>query len=402
MPNTTAPFICLGARAATNDDKIAKSIEGLLNREVVITEKLDGANICFEADGVFARSHSGPPTHASFDLLKAKHAQIKHLLAPDYQVFGEWVFAVHSLAYDKLPGYLFLFGARDLTTSSKVLGDRASSRAPTCPRPRCKPSRRRPASRSTPSPRPDRRRFPRRLRPSHRSPSRPPRTVASPMPTSSRTTARRRTTPLRRTCRGSSTSPSRSARPTPSSRPSSWPRASLSFPHLHSGGTGRRRPCGTGRRRGACGRRAAGPGRQPSQDRPRDHANEAGCGRAAARRRTGGGVPGTSQPASARAGMERARLPRRGAGRLLHRRRPVGSPGHVRRLDGARAHGARARRHHPAAAACRRGAACPTGTCSAAGGCRDGDRQRSLARGHSSPAGCGAGSAPAAASRAGR
>ena len=106
------------SEGATNDDKIAKSIEGLLNREVVITEKLDGSNICFEADGVFARSHSGPPTHASFDLLKAKHAQIKHLLAPDYQVFGEWVFAVHSLAYDKLPGYLFLFGARDLTTSS--------------------------------------------------------------------------------------------------------------------------------------------------------------------------------------------------------------------------------------------------------------------------------------------
>jgi hypothetical protein len=99
---------------ATNDDKIAKSVEGLLNREVLITEKLDGSNVSLEADGVFARSHSGPPPHASFDLLKSIHARVKWQLAPDYQVFGEWCYAHHSIAYDALPGYLLLFGARDL------------------------------------------------------------------------------------------------------------------------------------------------------------------------------------------------------------------------------------------------------------------------------------------------
>lgn len=99
---------------ATNDDKIATSIAGLIGKEIVITEKMDGSNTSLETNGCFARTHSGPPSHASFDSLKALHATIKHKIPPDYQLFGEWCYALHSIAYNELPGYFLLFNVRDL------------------------------------------------------------------------------------------------------------------------------------------------------------------------------------------------------------------------------------------------------------------------------------------------
>ncbi len=98
----------------TNDDRILPlGVTTLLNRELVATEKMDGSNVCLESDAVFARSHSGPPTHPSFDLLKAYHSGVKYLIDPDLQFFGEWCYAVHSIQYEALPAYFFLFGVRD-------------------------------------------------------------------------------------------------------------------------------------------------------------------------------------------------------------------------------------------------------------------------------------------------
>lgn len=106
------------SEGATNDDKIAKDISHLISERIIITEKIDGSNVCLEKEGCFARTHSGPPTHPSFDGFKALHAQIKHLI-PDYiQVFGEWCYALHSISYDKLPHYFLMFGAR--VTDSKA------------------------------------------------------------------------------------------------------------------------------------------------------------------------------------------------------------------------------------------------------------------------------------------
>lgn len=97
----------------TNDDRVIPDIETLLNRELVATEKLDGSNCCLEREGVYARSHSGPPAHPSFNWLKAYHAEIRNQLEPGLQFFGEYCYAVHSIQYDALPAYFFLFGIRD-------------------------------------------------------------------------------------------------------------------------------------------------------------------------------------------------------------------------------------------------------------------------------------------------
>ena len=97
----------------SNDDKRVESVELFLNRTVVITEKLDGSNVCLSRDNVFARSHSGTPTHPSFDLLKAKHAELKYAIEEGIDIYCEWCYAVHSIKYDFLPDYLFVIAIRD-------------------------------------------------------------------------------------------------------------------------------------------------------------------------------------------------------------------------------------------------------------------------------------------------
>lgn len=101
------------SKGATNDDKIAKDISGVLNVPVIITEKIDGSNSSLEYGGCFARTHSGPPTHKSFDWLKAYHSSIKYLIPNHIQIFGENVFALHSIYYDRLPSYFLAFNVRD-------------------------------------------------------------------------------------------------------------------------------------------------------------------------------------------------------------------------------------------------------------------------------------------------
>lgn len=98
----------------TSDDKIATDLNILLSNDIVITEKMDGSNTSLELGGCFARTHSGPPNHPSFDPLKALHASIKHKIPDGVQLFGEWLYAKHSIAYDKLPHHFMLFNVRTL------------------------------------------------------------------------------------------------------------------------------------------------------------------------------------------------------------------------------------------------------------------------------------------------
>lgn len=104
----------------SKDDKIAPSIELLIGSPIIITEKMDGSNTSLEASGCYARTHSSSPTHASFDGLKALHARIKDNIPASLQLFGEWCYAKHSIAYDALPGYFLLFNVRDLSRNSTI------------------------------------------------------------------------------------------------------------------------------------------------------------------------------------------------------------------------------------------------------------------------------------------
>jgi len=92
-----------------NEDDLAF----LISQEVLLTEKMDGSNVCFTKDEVFSRSHSGPPSHKSFDTLKLLHKQKQSLIPPNISVFAEWTYAVHSIRYTLLPSHIFIIGIRD-------------------------------------------------------------------------------------------------------------------------------------------------------------------------------------------------------------------------------------------------------------------------------------------------
>lgn len=97
----------------TSDDKRLADVSPLVGAEIVVTEKCDGSNLTYTRKNVFSRSHSGPPAHPSFDLAKATHGRIGHTISEGISIFCEYCYAVHSIAYERLPQYSLVFGVRD-------------------------------------------------------------------------------------------------------------------------------------------------------------------------------------------------------------------------------------------------------------------------------------------------
>lgn len=97
----------------TSDDRIASDISSILNKKVVITEKLDGENRAMTKGGIYARSHveytNNPWAQKSWELWN----RIGKDLPEDMFLFGEDVYAIHSIEYQNLKSTFYLFGIRD-------------------------------------------------------------------------------------------------------------------------------------------------------------------------------------------------------------------------------------------------------------------------------------------------
>jgi hypothetical protein len=84
----------------------------LLNREVVITEKLDGSNTCFTKDFCFGRSHT-TPTNNPWDVkVRELHSILRHSISDGMWLFGEGMEAIHSITYSNLTSVFYLFNIR--------------------------------------------------------------------------------------------------------------------------------------------------------------------------------------------------------------------------------------------------------------------------------------------------
>jgi hypothetical protein len=98
------PYLPFSPGADPNDVRDAgySKVECLVGKPLIVTAKMDGSNALLVREGVAARNAS-VATHRSFDMLKSIHSHIGHLISPDVQVFGEWLYAKHSIHYkDKL------------------------------------------------------------------------------------------------------------------------------------------------------------------------------------------------------------------------------------------------------------------------------------------------------------
>ncbi len=94
---------------ATDDDRKVESLEAMFaGHEVVVTEKLDGENCTLYSDYIHARSLEYAP-HPSRDRVKAMWSQVAHDIPPGWRVCAENLFALHSIPYDNLKSYLYVF-----------------------------------------------------------------------------------------------------------------------------------------------------------------------------------------------------------------------------------------------------------------------------------------------------
>jgi hypothetical protein len=117
-----------GSRLQAGDEDLAqKPFSGVRGKHLVAEEKLDGANcgISFTAGGELklqSRGHylAGGPREKQFTLLKSWAATISPVLWPvlgdRYVLYGEWLYAKHTVFYDALPHYFCEFDILDLET----------------------------------------------------------------------------------------------------------------------------------------------------------------------------------------------------------------------------------------------------------------------------------------------
>ena len=100
-----------------SDDKVINMNDfnnNLLNKEIILTEKYDGENSCLKpGEGVFARSHSAPNFNPWSDWLKKQYYDKLYLLNENYWYFGENLYAIHSIKYDNLDTYFYIFHIYD-------------------------------------------------------------------------------------------------------------------------------------------------------------------------------------------------------------------------------------------------------------------------------------------------
>ncbi|MBD2700274.1 RNA ligase family protein [Spirosoma sp. BT702] len=99
----------------TSDDRINHYVDDDISRiqTLVHTEKLDGENNCLNRYGVFARSHAAPTDSPWTRHLRDRWAILKYDLG-DLEVFGENLYAVHSIVYPNIDAYFYVFAIREI------------------------------------------------------------------------------------------------------------------------------------------------------------------------------------------------------------------------------------------------------------------------------------------------
>jgi hypothetical protein len=104
-------------------------------RFLVVEEKVDGANagLCFDADGrlhLQSRGHflTGGPREKHFNLFKQwAHGHVEALrpvLGTRFVLYGEWLYAKHTIFYDRLPHYFLEFDVLDTDTGDFLSTER--------------------------------------------------------------------------------------------------------------------------------------------------------------------------------------------------------------------------------------------------------------------------------------
>lgn len=117
-----------GSRLQPGDEDLSqRAFSEIAGRHIVIEEKIDGANtaVSFSPEGgllLQSRGHflTGGYRERHYNLFKqwatAHRDALWAALGPRYVMYGEWLYAKHSIYYDALPHYFMEFDVLDRDT----------------------------------------------------------------------------------------------------------------------------------------------------------------------------------------------------------------------------------------------------------------------------------------------
>lgn len=124
FPHT--PHLAWLGEGQPRDDKVLapKDASELLSHEVIVEEKVDGANLGFSVDEYGALRAQNRGTYLSLEgghgqwkplkrWVQARANELAEALFPDLMLFGEWCYAVHSVRYTRLPDWFLAFDVYD-------------------------------------------------------------------------------------------------------------------------------------------------------------------------------------------------------------------------------------------------------------------------------------------------
>lgn len=98
---------------ATSDDKIAKSVDSVIGVPIIISEKMDGENNSLTNRGTYARSHADFTISPWSEEVRKIQRSIGNYLHEGLFLFGEGMAGIHSIEYQRLTSYFYLFGVND-------------------------------------------------------------------------------------------------------------------------------------------------------------------------------------------------------------------------------------------------------------------------------------------------
>ena len=98
--------------SASSDDCWLNNVDHFVGKEIICSVKLDGEGSNLTATTCHARSVDSRG-HASRHWLKAKHGSIARDIPDGFCIYGENMYAEHSIPYSGLTTYFYVFGIKN-------------------------------------------------------------------------------------------------------------------------------------------------------------------------------------------------------------------------------------------------------------------------------------------------
>lgn len=100
------------SKGLKNDDRRLEDIACFNGKSIAITIKMDGENTSMYRDGIHARSLY-TMSHPSQHYIKNYWGTMKYKIPENYRVCGENMYARHSIAYNNLESFFYVFNVWD-------------------------------------------------------------------------------------------------------------------------------------------------------------------------------------------------------------------------------------------------------------------------------------------------